>query len=265
MVDSGSGFRSVEVFGVNVTPCTYETVVDAVISAGLQRVPFGVAALATHGLMTAVHDPNFHGALARLDVVTPDGQPVRWALNLIDEESLAERVYGPDLTDKVCAAAARAGVGVFLFGSTEATSTALQRALELKYPNISIVDSQADRFRDATVEEDALDVARIVGSGAGIVLVGRGCPRQELWVADHLDRIPCAMLAVGAAFDYLGGTLNRPPRWMQRVGLEWLHRLAQEPRRLWKRYTVTNSQFLVRFIALWVRNRVTKARVRLQR
>jgi N-acetylglucosaminyldiphosphoundecaprenol N-acetyl-beta-D-mannosaminyltransferase len=99
-----------------------------------------------------------------------------------------------------------------------------------------------------------------VASGAGIVLVGRGCPRQERWVADHLDRIPCAMLAVGAAFDYLAGTLNRPPHWMQRIGLEWLHRLSQEPRRLWKRYTVTNTQFIGRFLVLWGRTKFARLR-----
>ena len=255
-MSAAGGFRKVAVFGVRVTPCTYASVIEAVIDAGQNRRPFGVAALATHGLMTAVHDPVFNAALDRLDVVTPDGQPVRWALNLLNDDKLPERVYGPDLTEKVCEAAETANVGIFLFGSSERTIAALRHSLETKYPKINIVASQADRFRDATDEEDAADVQRIVNSGAGIVLVGRGCPRQERWVADHLDRIPCAMLAVGAAFDYLGGTLARPPRWMQRVGLEWLHRLAQEPRRLWKRYTVTNTQFLGRFIALWVRTKL---------
>ncbi len=255
-------FDRTAIFGVDVTPCTYESVVQAVLDAAEHRVAFGVAALATHGLMTAAHDPEFRDAVRRLDVVTPDGQPVRWALNLLISEPLKERVYGPDLTDRVCAAAADAGVGIFLFGSTDATCAALKASLERRYPTINIVDVQSDRFRDATPAEDGADVARINSSGAGIVLVGRGCPRQELWVANHLDGIPCAMLAVGAAFDYLAGTLERPPSWMQRAGLEWVHRLGQEPRRLWKRYLITNTQFLMRFAVLWCNVRILRRRLR---
>ncbi len=251
-------FDRIRVFDVEVTPCTYDSVIAAVLDAAASRSSFGVAALATHGLMTAAHDEEFRSALHRLDVVTPDGQPVRWALNLLIDAPLSERVYGPDLTDKVCAAAAAEGIGIFLFGSTESTLEALRCSLERRYPTIKIVDQQADRFRDATPAEDLEDIERIRVSGAGIVLVGRGCPRQERWVAAHLDSVPCAMLAVGAAFDYLGGILQRPPRWMQRVGLEWLHRLAQEPGRLWRRYLVTNTQFLVRYAQLWFAVRVMR-------
>ncbi len=249
-------FARARVFGVPVTPCTYESAVAAVIDAAKAHESFGVAALATHGLMTAVENEDFRHAIERLDLVTPDGQPVRWALNLLIDPPLAERVYGPELTEHVCDAAAREGVSVYLFGSTERTCRALERALVARYPGIDIVGVQPDRFREATREEDKADVARIVESGAGIVLVGRGCPRQERWVADHLSRVPAAMLAVGAAFDYLAGTLAAPPVWMQRAGLEWLHRLAQEPRRLWRRYLVTNSQFLVHFVPLYVRRRL---------
>ena len=253
-------FERVPVFDVDVTVCTYRSAVDAVLDAARQRTAYGVAALATHGLMTAVHDPGFRGALDRLDIVTPDGQPVRWALNLLSAPGLEERVYGPELTERVCAAAATEGLSLYLFGSTAETCQALAAALERKYPGTVIAGVQPDRFRDATADEDADDVRRIVESGAAIVLVGRGCPRQERWVADHLDRIPVPMLAVGAAFDYIAGSLARPPAWMQRVGLEWLHRLLQEPRRLWRRYLVTNTQFLVRYVPLWFRVRVLRSR-----
>jgi exopolysaccharide biosynthesis WecB/TagA/CpsF family protein len=247
-----SRFDRVRVFGVPVTPCTYDSAVDAILDAAREHQPYGVAALATHGLMTAVHDDDFLRAVERLDLVTPDGQPVRWALNLSLDDKLDDRVYGPDLADRVCAAAARDGIPIYVYGSTELTCAALERSLARRYPNIKLAGIQPDRFRDASDAEDDDDVARIVKSGAGIVLVGRGCPRQELWVANHLDRVPCSMLAVGAAFDYLAGVLTRPPDWMQRAGLEWLHRLVQEPRRLWRRYLVTNSQFLLRFLPLWL-------------
>jgi N-acetylglucosaminyldiphosphoundecaprenol N-acetyl-beta-D-mannosaminyltransferase len=253
-----STFARTHVFGVPVTPCTYETAVDAIIAAASEHRSYGVAALAVHGLMTAVDDAVFRAALERLDLVTPDGQPVRWALNLQIEPALGERVYGPDLTEKVCEAAEREGIGIYLFGSTERTCNALVAALGQRYPKIQIVGVQPDRFREATPEEDADDVARIVASGAGIVLVGRGCPRQERWVAEHLGRVPAAMLAVGAAFDYIAGTLAAPPRWMQRSGLEWVHRLTQEPRRLWRRYLVTNTQFLAHFVPLWFQRRLLR-------
>lgn len=258
MGDLTKGFDRVEVFGVGVTPCTYDSAVSAILDGAQQRQPFGVAALATHGLMTASNDTRFRDALSKLAIVTPDGQPVRWALNLLVDSPLSERVYGPELTERVCAEAAARGVGIFLFGSTQQTCDALVRALTTRYPSIKIVGVQADRFRDATPEEDAQDVATIEDSGAEIVLVGRGCPRQEIWVAEHLDRIPCAMLAVGAAFDYLAGELRRPPAWMQRIGLEWLHRLAQEPQRLWRRYLFTNSQYLVKFVPLLVQSKLRK-------
>ena len=238
-------------FGVPVTPCTYDSAVDAILDAAASTRRTASPRYATHGLMTAVHDDDFLHAVEQLDLVTPDGQPVRWALNLSLDDKLDDRVYGPDLADRACAAAARDGIPIYVYGSTELTCAALERSLARRYPNILLAGIQPDRFRDASPDEDADDVARILKSGAGIVLVGRGCPRQELWVANHLDRLPCSMLAVGAAFDYLAGVLTRPPDWMQRAGLEWLHRLVQEPRRLWRRYLVTNSQFLLRFLPLW--------------
>ncbi len=142
----------------------------------------------------------------------PDGQPVRWALNLLHGAELAERVYGPELTWRVIEAASSGGIGISLFGSTVETCDELVAAIHARHRSAVISGVQADRFRDATPEEDRADTERINASGAGIVLVGRGCPRQEKWVADHLRSINAAMLAVGAAFDYGAGTLPRHMR-----------------------------------------------------
>lgn len=239
--------RKVDVFGVGVSVTDYAEATREILRAAGEHRSYGVTALATHGLMTAEHDPELRAQVNRLDLVTPDGQPVRWAMNTLHETALDERVYGPDLTVAVCQAAAAQDVGVYLFGSTPETCDAMASELRRRFPAIRIVDVQPDRFRDATPEEDAADVARMNASGAGVVLVGRGCPRQERWVAQHLGRVNAAMLAVGAAFDYLAGNLRRPPAWMQRHGLEWMFRLALEPRRLAKRYLVYNSLFLLRF------------------
>lgn len=237
--------RRVDVFGVDVSVVDYASATAAIIAASESRRSFGVTALAVHGLIESVDDPALRDKVNRLDLVTPDGQPVRWAMNLLHGVGLRERVYGPDLTAEVCAAAAERGIGVYLFGSTPDTCERFRAALEQRWPTLKIVGVQPDRFRDATPEEDRDDIARMNESGAGVVLVGRGCPRQEHWVADHLGDVHAAMLAVGAAFDYHAGTLRRPPRWMQRAGLEWLWRLALEPRRLFRRYLVTNTRYLM--------------------
>jgi len=236
------------IFGVGVNPTTYAEATLAIIEAACKHQSIGVTALATHGLMTAVREPDFRRVVEELDIVTPDGQPVRWALNRFHGVGLTDRVYGPQLTLEVCAEAERRGLSVFLFGSTEATVHLLEHELRRRYPNLVVAGVQPDRFREATPEEDEADVARINASGASVVLVGRGCPRQEYWVWAHRRKLSAALLAVGAAFDYIAGTLPTPPPWMQAHGLEWLYRVAKDPRRLWRRYLQYNLLFLAYFV-----------------
>ncbi len=234
----------VDLFGVAVTISDYDHAVAAVMDAARARRSFGLSALAVHGLMEAESDADFRRQVNSLSMTVPDGQPVRWALNRLHGASLTDRVYGPELTWRVIEAAADEGVGIYLFGSTEETCRGFVDAILHRFPGAVISDVQPDRFRDASDAEDLADIARINASGAGVVLVGRGCPRQERWVADHLGSVDAAMLAVGAAFDYGAGTLQPPPAVLQRLGLQWLYRLGQEPGRLWKRYLLTNSRFL---------------------
>jgi exopolysaccharide biosynthesis WecB/TagA/CpsF family protein len=177
-------------------------------------------------------------------MVVPDGQPVRWALNRFFDCNLKDRVYGPRLTCSVLAEAQKFNLGVFLYGSTQRTLDGFSEFISSRYPGVEICGIQKDRFREATADEDEKDMDKIRESGAHIVLVGRGCPRQEWWVADHLHRLDAALLAVGAAFDLLAGAVRQAPPWMQSRGLEWLYRLSREPKRLWKRYLFTNSYFL---------------------
>lgn len=243
----------VDVLGVGLSVTDYESATAAIVAAGRERRSFGVTALATHGLMEAVDDPALRAMINELDLVTPDGQPVRWAMNALHGTGLDERVYGPDLVAHVCARAERDNVSVFLYGSTQQTCDAFVAELARRYPRLVIAGVQSDRFRDATPEERRGDIERINASGAGVVLVGRGCPRQERWVHDHLGEVTAAMLGVGAAFDYFAGNLRRPPAWMQRHGLEWLARLVQEPRRLFRRYVSYNSRFVLAFAVAYVR------------
>lgn len=244
-----------DLFGVDVSITDYQNATEAILDAAMDRRSFAVSALAVHGLIEAVKDPAFREQVNSIDLTTPDGQPVKWALNALHGAKLRDRVYGPDLTWHVIEASASAGVGIYLFGSTQETCDGFAAEILRRFPNALISGIQADRFREASIEEDTADIARINNSGAGVVLVGRGCPRQERWVADHRGKVNAAMLAVGAAFDYGAGLLEPPPGWVQRSGLQWLYRLGQEPGRLWKRYLFTNSRFLFEF----ARASVTKA------
>jgi N-acetylglucosaminyldiphosphoundecaprenol N-acetyl-beta-D-mannosaminyltransferase len=241
---AGSGhIPKVPLFGIGISVTDYAGACAAIMDAARAKRSYAVSALATHGLTEAARDAELGDLVNSIELVTPDGQPVRWAMNVLHGTSLSERVYGPDLVAAVCTAAAAERMSVYLFGSTTDTCRAVAEELPRRYPGLRIAGVQSDRFRESTAEEDAEDIQRIRASEADVVLVGRGCPRQERWVAMHRGLIPAPMLAVGAAFDYVAGNFPRPPGWMQRAGLEWLFRLSNEPRRLFRRYLVHNSLF----------------------
>jgi exopolysaccharide biosynthesis WecB/TagA/CpsF family protein len=245
----------VPIFGIGVSVTDYTDACAAIMDAARTRRSYAVSALATHGLTEAARDAELGELVNSIELVTPDGQPVRWAMNMLHGTALSERVYGPDLVAAVCAEAAGERMSIYLYGSTAETCRAVAEELPRRYPGLRIAGAQPDRFRDASADEDVEDVQRIRASGADIVLVGRGCPRQERWVAQHRGLLPVPMLAVGAAFDYIAGNITRPPRWMQRKGLEWLFRLYQEPRRLFRRYLVHNSLFCLMLAREMLQNR----------
>lgn len=240
--------NKVELHGINYAATDYQGATDIIIEKAKNKISYGVSALAVHGLMESRVNQRMKDALGQLDMITPDGQPIRWAMNFFHKTKLKDRVYGPQLTEYVIAQAEKENLGIYLYGSTENTLDKLNKNLKAKFPKLIISGIHVDRFRDATSEEDIEDVEKINNSGANIVLVGRGCPRQEIWVGEHKGKINAAMMAVGAAFDFHAGTLKQAPSWMQKRGLEWLYRLFREPKRLWKRYLVTNSKF----IYLWI-------------
>jgi exopolysaccharide biosynthesis WecB/TagA/CpsF family protein len=246
----------VKVLGVNVSRVDYESAVAAIICAAREQRSFGATALAVHGVMEAYRDGSFAEILNRLHLITPDGQPVRWAMNLLGARELKDRVYGPTLMLKVCEQAASNQLPIFLFGSTKAVLDQLSANLQTKFPGLVVAGVQPDRFREASADEDELDIATINQSGARIVLVGRGCPRQEKWVAAHIGRIPAAMIAVGAAFDFHAGTLPQAPKILQDYGLEWTFRLVNEPKRLWRRYLILNPLFILNFSQQLLRSKV---------
>ena len=196
-----------------------------------------------HSVVTSGQDSSFGDVVRNADMVTPDGAPVAWMMRRLGFDH-QERINGPDLMWKYCERAARRNESIFLYGSTDETLALLQEKLGKAFPGIKIAGAISPPFRELSEEEDNAYVECINASGAGTVWVSLGCPKQEKWMAAHRGRINAVMIGVGAAFDYHAGLIQRAPLWMQRNGLEWLHRLCSEPRRLWKRYFVTNPIFI---------------------
>ena len=245
MIDKGKG----NVLGVLVSVIDYEAAVSQIMSAARMRRHYAVTALAVHGVMTGVQDRAHNARLNSFDLVTPDGQPVRGALNLLYGAGLTDRVYGPELTLRVVRSAAAEGLPIYLYGSTQPTLDRLVPTLEGMFPALKIAGVEASKFRSNQPGEDAEIAERIKASGARIVLVGLGCPRQEVFAYAMRPLLDMPLLAVGAAFDYHAGLLKNPPAWMQRYALEWLWRLGLEPKRLWKRYVLLNPAYVARLAA----------------
>ena len=196
-----------------------------------------------HGVVEALDRPAFADVLAAADLNLPDGMSIVRALRArgVAQE---DRVYGPDLTLDVARLAAAAGVPVALYGSTERTLADLQERLAARFPDLDVAEAISPPFRPLSDAEDEAFVARLRASGARVVFVGLGCPRQEQWCHEHADRVGAVCLAVGAAFDFHAGSVPQAPAILQRAGLEWLFRLAVEPRRLWRRYLRVVPRFL---------------------
>jgi N-acetylglucosaminyldiphosphoundecaprenol N-acetyl-beta-D-mannosaminyltransferase len=207
-----------------------------------------------HSVVTASKDPAFMRAIQGADMATPDGAPVAWMLRRLGAKT-QPRVSGPDLMWDYCALAADCGQSIFLLGSTPETLDLLQARLLRQWPALRIAGALSPPFRTLRQQEQQTIVDQINASGAGTVWVGLGCPKQELWMAAHRDRLRAVAIGVGAAFDFHAGVMTRAPRWMQRSGLEWTYRLALEPRRLARRYLETNTAFVVGALRQLLRRR----------
>jgi N-acetylglucosaminyldiphosphoundecaprenol N-acetyl-beta-D-mannosaminyltransferase len=227
--------------GVRVDATDYEEAADRILA--MSEAGGGMTCVTSvHPVMEAWDDPAFARVLDGADLVTPDGVPLVWALRALGIPE-ASRVYGPDLTPRVCEAAAKRGIPVGFYGGTPRVLETLIARLAETIPGLQIAFAVAPPMSDAPIAVDERIVDVIDDSGAGVLFVGLGCPKQERWMAAYRDSLSCALVGVGAAFDFLGGAKAQAPRWMQRAGLEWLFRLSREPRRLWRRYTRNNPRF----------------------
>jgi N-acetylglucosaminyldiphosphoundecaprenol N-acetyl-beta-D-mannosaminyltransferase len=232
------------ILGVNINAVDYDTAVERITAAAKAGQPFGVSALAVHGVMTGVLDKVHRHRINDLELVVPDGMPVCWALNILHGTSLSDRVYGPNLTLKVCQRAATEGLPVYFYGSTRQVVDALCRNLVDRFPSLRIAGSQPSLFRCISRDEMAGIARRITATGARITFIGLGCPRQEVWAYENRELLSMPLVAVGAAFDFHAGSLPQAPLTLQSMGLEWFYRLVKEPNRLWKRYLGLNPLYM---------------------
>jgi len=232
------------VLGILIDAVDYEAAVDIIFRAAYKRQGAAVSALAVHGLVTGAIDREQKFRLNRFDLLVPDGQPVRWVLNWLYRTGLADRVYGPNLTLKVCSRAAEEKLPLYFYGATPQILAGLRQFLEHKFPGIQVAGMEPSKFRRLTSNEKDELAQRVRSSGASILFVGLGCPRQEVFAYEVRGVLSIPILAVGAAFPFLAGKVPQAPAWMQNVGLEWLFRLASEPRRLWRRYVFLNLAYI---------------------
>ncbi|WP_019509288.1 WecB/TagA/CpsF family glycosyltransferase [Pleurocapsa sp. PCC 7319] len=232
------------ILGININAVDYDFAVSKITDAARSKRACSVSALAVHGVMTGFFDSVHARRLNGLDLVVPDGQPVRWALSWLYKKRLPDRVYGPNLTLKVAESLTKEGLSIYLYGSTTETLEKFARNLAQSYPELKIAGMEASKFRKLSEQERSQLVKRIKASGANAVFLGLGCPRQETWAYEYRDLLNIPILAVGAAFDFHAGTLPQAPKWMQDLGLEWVFRFVQEPKRLWQRYTILNPLYL---------------------
>jgi N-acetylglucosaminyldiphosphoundecaprenol N-acetyl-beta-D-mannosaminyltransferase len=204
-----------------------------------------------HMTMEAVDDEGFRDLVNGADLVVPDGMPLVWSLRRLGVPG-AGRVYGPTLTLRLCRAAAEAGVPIGLYGGRPEAIVRLRANLEAWFPGLRIAYAASPPFRALSEAEDADVVDAIAASGARVLFVGLGCPKQERWMLAHRERLPLVQVGVGAAFDFHAGLVRQAPSWLQDAGLEWAFRFAMEPRRLARRYLRQNPRFVIRLARqLW--------------
>jgi N-acetylglucosaminyldiphosphoundecaprenol N-acetyl-beta-D-mannosaminyltransferase len=231
---------------MRVDKTSYQDAADRVLEWARGRQLRYVCVATVNNVMEAYDSNEFRRIMNQADLVTPDGMPLVWGLRLLGARD-ATRVYGPLLTPAVLGAAAREGVPVAFYGGSAGVLRKLVTVVQRRFPGLEVAYALAPPFRPLSEAEDQRIVREICASGARILFVGLSTPKQERWMAAHRGRVPAVMLGVGAAFDFLAGVKPQAPAWMQNSGLEWLFRLATEPRRLFWRYLKHNPRFAALF------------------
>jgi N-acetylglucosaminyldiphosphoundecaprenol N-acetyl-beta-D-mannosaminyltransferase len=248
---------SAQVVSIRVDATSYADATARILRWAQFRESRCVCVATVNNVIQACDHEDFRQIMSATDLVTPDGMPLVWSLRLFGIRD-ASRVYGPDLTLFLLADAERLHMPVAFYGGTPDVLQRLVSAVKARHPNLPVVFEYSPPFRPMAPEEDSRLTREINASGAGVVFVGLGSPKQERWMAAHRGSVRAAMVGVGAAFDFLSGSKPQAPRWMMRSGLEWLFRLICEPRWLWRRYLTENPRFLLLLAVELMRRRAAK-------
>lgn len=235
-----------DLLSIAISTGTYQDFVSGILEMAASSLSDYVCVANVHMTVEAHQNAAFSSIIKNAAIVTPDGKPLTWALRFL-KGIRQERVAGMDLLPDLLESAAARGLTVFFYGGTPETLEKTSQVLAQRYPKLSIGGTYSPPFRKLSAAEEEDDISRINQSGARLVFVVLGCPKQEKWMASMKGRVNAVMIGVGGALPVLVGDQKRAPVWMQKAGMEWLYRLAQEPRRLFKRYLITNSIFLFMF------------------
>lgn len=246
--------QRIPIINVGIDQTSYQDACDRLIDLVHQDKSGYVVAANVHVVMTAYWDQDYRRVLANAEIVTPDGMPLVWGLRSLGGNH-QQRVYGPDLMLALCDRAMHENIAVYLFGATENTLERLAQNLKIRFPKLAIAGKHAPPKLDLKLglnsSEFELQLAKdleiIAQSGAKIIFVALGCPKQEFWMSYGVNKLSAVMIGVGAAFDFHSGQVSQAPRWMMAIGLEWLYRFTQEPMRLWQRYLINNPCFVILF------------------
>lgn len=247
------------IVSIDVSTGSYVSFVERIVSLGSQKRSSYVCVANVHMTVEARRDASFAAMVNGADLVTPDGMPLAIAMRLLHGMK-QERAAGMDLFPDLLAAAESSGLSVFLYGSKEQVLAAVIDRISREFPRLKVAGSYSPPFRPLADQEAAEEVSFINRSGAHIVLVALGCPKQERWMAGNQGRIDAVMVGIGGALPVYAGLQKRAPRLMQRLSLEWFYRLCQEPRRLFRRYLVTNTIFLLLLVRCYLRRLVAPVR-----
>ena len=244
MLTSKLDYRNI--LDTRIDATSYDDACDRIQTWANNNTSCYIVAANVHVVMTGYWQTQYQQVLNGAALVTPDGMPLVWSMRLLGVKEQS-RVYGPDLMLAWCDRAAKLGMPIYLYGGTETMLVKLQQNREQQFPGLTIAGSYSPPFRPLTPEEEQADLDRIHKSGAKVVFVALGCPKQEYWMARQQGKLQAVAIGVGAAFSFHSGEVSQAPRWMMRLALEWLYRLVTEPKRLWRRYLVNNPAFLLLF------------------
>lgn len=246
------------ILGMRVDAPTFEGAAAQIMEWAAEGLPRVICAANVHMTMEAHDDPPFQRLVNDADLVLPDGVPTVWGLRLLGSSAAARVRVSPDFLLYLFAYAERLGLRLGLYGGTPETLRAFEDFIAREFPMLPIAVSISPPFRPLTPEEDDEVVRQIRESGAQLLLVGIGCPKQERWMAEHRERLDCVMFGVGAAFDLFGGKTRDAPLFLQRIGMEWVYRTLLEPRRLWRRQAKHNPRFVVLFARQYLASRLLR-------